>query len=211
MESRRLMVFTRYGAGDVYEIVLGDCKAVCGYTNGGDRYPSIQAIPGHRFTTGNVIENGNATNPFVMTEAKYEKLLKEKPMVAALHYANDVTMSISNELARSLPTKTCRLKAAGLWIARITSWCVSTSLRPNTPPYCPNARSVCRLTGPRQEESPAIAAPGRTSIGLWALDPDGNYYRFAEAVGYFGATACLTRCFCAVPPVRGLHYRDTID
>lgn len=189
--SRVILVFTRYGPGDVYQPMFDDCKKVHGFREG----LKVEEKP---FGTWDiyyrhVVENGKATNPFVMTAEGYEKLLREKPLVAAYQYANDVTLSLNNEFG-ALPTKQVHMEAAD----EATPPTDYYLYREDGDPMDSDRLSQCHVVisvdwaGSKRKVN---AKTSRTSIGVWARSAQDRYYRVDQRVGYFAVNETFEHIF----------------
>lgn len=184
--SRVLGVATRYGRGDVYQQFWDDCKAIYGYPAGVNLLPKEDGT--WKIYYRHVIENGAASNPFVMTVSSYEKLLRDKPIVAALQYANNVDISINNELAK-FQIKTCSFKPIDRdnsdYEITIPGFTDKRSEDPERQPVRLSECHVCLSVDWAGTDRKKSSATCRTSIGLWAIDSFERRYRLDQMVGYY--------------------------
>lgn len=193
--GRIVLVATRYGRGDVYQQIFDNCRAIYGYPQG---LPNVKADPDlgtWDIYYRHVVENGKASNPFIMSVETFERLLVEKPMVAALQYANNVDISINNEFAK-LKTKNCLIEIE--WNEREAE---NVPLRQRARMIrilCESDNSVNGEDAVNLDDCTVVisvdwagskkarnARSSRTSIGVWALDAHGRYFRIDGKVGFF--------------------------
>ena len=190
--SRVLVAATRYGRGDVYQQMWDDCRELVGYAKGMN--VRTDQSGGWVIYYRHVIEDGKATNPFVMTVEGYRHLLKTKPLVAAFQYANNVDISINNELAQ-LATKSCRLVPVD---SSHTDYLVERlgETVSDDDPWIELSRCHCCISvdwaGSDRRKS---AATCRSSIGVWAMDWKRRCYRIDQFVGYYGLPAVFENLF----------------
>ncbi len=207
--SRVILAFTRYGPGDVYQPLFDDCKKVMGYTA---ELENLGATidPKNTWTIyyRHVVEHGIATNPFVMTREAFEHLLKTKPLTAAYQYANNVRMSINNEFGNG-QTKSVHLEpvddaASDYRLIREDEenpekWALLSE--------CATCISV-DWAGTHRNVN---ARTSRSSIGCWALDVHGRYYRFDQQVGYFEITKVMNAVFDLNKKYEGFIERTLLE
>lgn len=188
IKSRVLGAATRFGRGDVYQEIWDNCRLLLGYPQG---LPNFKPNPKGSWVIyyRHVVENGTASNPFVMDEERFAKLMREKPIVAALQYANNADISINNELAK-LPVKHCYLQSIeeDYVIHRIhESIADDDGLQAISPIDRPVKLSRCNVimsvdwAGSDKRRS---VHTSRTSIGIWAIDSYSRRYRIDQIVGY---------------------------
>ncbi len=187
-QSRVFVVGTRYGPGDAYTGIWDDCKAFYGYQPSG-----VSPVEGGNWVVyyRNIIEDGVATNPFIMTAAQAADMQLKQPLVYAYNYANDVTVSLTNEFGAFVP-KQCKLgldRRSETWYVRPLDgdadedW-ISLA-------ECETCISVDWAGSDRQRS----VRTSRSSIGLWAVDDQNRRYRVDQEVGFFGINDVFDRIY----------------
>ncbi len=181
IKSRSFVVATRYGPGDVYAIICNNVRAVHGFNNNSFK---IKSDGEWDVYYRHAIENDVATNPYVITKEAYARLLVERPLVAAYQYANDVTISIMNELAQLNP-KRCEVvwgeQSNQFWIVRPDEK-DSEGEKEKIPLSECTVCISCDWAGSDRKRS---IRTSRSSIGVWAKDPYNRCYRIDQMVGFF--------------------------
>jgi len=208
--SRVLGAATRYGRGDVYQQMWDDCKLVLGYPNG----VSIKTDPKNRWVIyyRHVVENGVATNPEIMSVDSYEHLLKTKPLVAAYQYANNVDISVTNELAK-LPTKRCRVTPTDRqktdYIIERPDDAINAD-NPEQPLHLSQCNVAISVDWAGSDKRKSVNTC-RTSIGLWAVDAKRRYYRINQRVGYFSLPDVFNHLFDMWSEYRGFIQATLVE
>ena len=187
MKSRSFVVATRYGPGDVYTRICDNVREVHGFNNNSFKPRSDGEWDVYY---RHAIENGEATNSFVITVDAYAKLLRDSPLVAAYQYANDVTISIMNEFA-SLQPRRCSV----VWGEQSQTWWLvrdGEGEEARTKLSDCNCCISCDWAGSDKRRS---IRTSRTSIGVWAKDSEGRVYRFDQSVGFFSIPDVFDKIF----------------
>jgi hypothetical protein len=176
--SRKFIVGTRYGPGDVYESVWNDCKKFHGYI-----HPNAKPRTDGQWDIyyRSVIENGVATNPFVMTVESASKMQHDKPLTYAYQYANDVTVNLTNEFGQFEPGK-CKLGQH----AETKEWYIRVFNDNKEEQWIPLSEcSTCISVDWAGSERRRSTRTSRSSIALWAADDQNRRYRLDQYVGFF--------------------------
>jgi len=194
IKSRVLGAATRFGRGDVYQEIWDDCKLLLGYPEG---LPNFKPNKLGDWTIyyRHVVERNEASNPFVMTKEGFSKLMRDKPFVAALQYANNADISINNELAK-LPAKQCFLtKDQDDYIIHRVRESLEGSENPVEVPVRLSACNCIISVDWAGSEKRRSVHTSRTSIGFWAIDAYSRRYRIDQKVGYLALPEVFEEIF----------------
>lgn len=187
MKSRSVVVATRYGPGDVYAKICSNTREVYGFDNNSFKRKTDGAWD---IYYRHAVENGEATNPFVITAEAYSKLLRESPLVAAYQYANDVTISVVAEFAQ-LKTKRCSLAFSQ---AENEFYIVRDDEGPDERVKVAECECCISVDWAGSDRKKSVHT-SRTSIGVWARDHANRCYRFDQSVGYFALPTVFEKIF----------------
>jgi hypothetical protein len=179
-ESRVFVVGTRYGPGDAYTGIWEDCKAFYGYTPA-----SAKVVEGGNWVVyyRNIIEDGVATNPFIMTVEQAADMQLKHPLEYAYNYANDVTVSLTNEFGSFVPKKCVMSYSSQHEMMYVRPSGEGSDAEDWIPlAECETCISVDWAGSSRQRST----RTSRSSIGLWAVDDQNRRYRLDQFVGFFG-------------------------
>ena len=181
LESRELVTATRYAMDDCYEAIYKSCRSVEGWEKG-----DLQAIAGGTWDVYYrlVEEDGVYLRPNVMNEATLAEMMRTDPIAAMLNYYNSPTKTGLAEFTESvLPEAQLFRGENGFYIRQDMG---NFSDRVEEDDIDLRDCDVMMTTDlAATEEKGAKAKTCRSSIAVWALDRDGNYYRIWAKVGYF--------------------------
>jgi hypothetical protein len=135
------------------------------------------------------VENGVATNPYVITEEQYQSLLETDPLVAAYQYANDVTASIMNEFGQ-MKVKRCEV----VWGESSQDFFIIRDGDENERVKLSECQ-VCISCDWAGSEKRRSTRTSRTSIGVWAKDHANRCYRIDKEVGFFAIPDVFDKLF----------------
>jgi hypothetical protein len=185
-KSRSFVVATRYGPGDVYTKICENVANVFGYDNA-----SFIKKPNGKWNVyyRHAVENGVATNPYVITAEQYQALLESDPLVAAYQYANDVTASIMNEFGQ-MKVKHCEI----VWGEASQDFFIIREGDENERTKLSECQ-VCISCDWAGSEKRRSTRTSRTSIGVWAKDHANRCYRIDKEVGFFAIPDVFDKLF----------------
>lgn len=189
-ESRVFVVGTRYGPADAYTGIWDDCKAFYGYV-----HPAAKPVEGGNWVVyyRNIIEDGVATNPFVMTAEQAADMQLKQPLEYAYNYANDVTVSLTNEFGNFVPKKCTLSYSRQHEMMYVRPAVGADEVEEDWIPLsqCETCISVDWAGSSRQRST----RTSRSSIGLWAVDDKNRRYRLDQFVGFFGINEVFDKIY----------------
>jgi hypothetical protein len=182
LQSREIVTATRYALDDCYEDIYASPRSVTGWQEG-----DLQPIPGGRWDIYYrlVEENGIYLRPEVMDKEQLDRLLATDPWTAQNQYYNSPGKSGLAEFAQF------SIGEAQLFRDRIHHDFIIRKGVDNFSDEIIEDDIRLRDCDVLMSTDIAATAKGinaktcRTSIGVWAFSPSGDYFRIWSKVGFF--------------------------
>lgn len=197
VDSRLLVVATRYAVDDCYSEIYESCKKLVGW-RGGD---IVEREGGEWVVYYRLVEeNGVFLRPEVMDERELGRIMEEDPWVAMTQYYNQPTRTGHAEFA-DYPVHRCELKweSGKYWVVRADVTADEEEGKAVSLDSC----SVVIATDLAATEKGVTPKTCRSAIEVWALDAWGNYYFLWGKVGYFDIVQSIDYIFEANRLFRG--------
>lgn len=171
------IVATRYAIDDCYQMTYDSCRSVTGWTKG-----DLQPTPNGKWDIywRRVEEDGVYLRPDVMSEATLQELVKTDFWSAMTQYYNEPFKTGLAEFVEYDIGECALLHQNGQWYIE--------RLADNFNPQPAVALADCDVVmtiDPAATDTNVSAKSCRTSIGIWATDPDDYKYRIWSRVGFF--------------------------
>jgi len=182
LKSRVIGAATRYAIDDCYEQVYKSCRSVTGWQKG-DLQPVAGGVWDVYYRL--VEEDGVYLRPDVMDEATLADMMRTDPVAAMLNYYNSPTKTGLAEFSDAV------VGDAQVWKGDDGNFFIRKDMgnfsdKVSEDDVRLGDCDVLLTTDlAATEERGARAKSCRSSIAVWALDADGNYYRIWSKVGFF--------------------------
>lgn len=176
--SRCFVIGTRYGPADIYQDIWEDAREFHGY-----RHTAAKVAENGSWDIyfRHVVEDGIATNPYIMTVEGAATMQRLHPLEYAYNYANDVTVSLTNEFGQFEPGK-CKLGQH----SETKEWYIRVFNDNKEEQWIPLSEcSTCISVDWAGSERRRSTRTSRSSIALWAADDQNRRYRLDQYVGFF--------------------------
>lgn len=189
--SRDVGVATRYAMDDAYQIPMENARQFVGYKN-----PDFVENPKGTWTIyyRMAMEDGEPIFPEVVSKETLDKIMHEDYWTYITQYMNDPQKTGLAEFY-SMNVRLCQV----FWDEALQDFVVRRVKDPNFEKRSTWLRlSQCDVVmsiDPAGTETGMTAKTSRTSIGVWAMDWNGDVYRLWEKVGYMDVNTMFNGIF----------------